>query len=129
MSVTWAAAGRQKVIAPDPIAFFAVELGGNQVIAKSYLVGGGIGADKKAPREYTIRLTLTLTDDAAPVQAFQNGQTFASLRITLFTAAAAEVARYTVTNATVVGYKQTGDGSSHTFDQDLVSKSSSLSVS
>ena len=125
VSGTWAALGGGTAAS----TFFVTVDGETVMNVKSYAVDGAVGAGKKAPREYTIRLTLVLTDDAAPVQAFQNGQTFGSLKIRLFTASGEAVKTYEWANATVVGYGQKGDAASHTLDQDLVLTSTSLTVS
>lgn len=125
VSGTWAALGGGT--APST---FAVEVDGEGVTtAKSYVVDGSLSGDKKAPKEYTIRLTLRLTDNAGPVQAFQNGQTFGSLKITLYNAALEALKVYEWANATVIGYRQTGNAATNTLDQDLVFKSTSLTVS
>ena len=66
------------------------------------------------------------------MQAFQNGQTFASLRISLFDFEGQSLKTYEWKQAIVVGYRQRGDDTTHSsdsFDQDLVFKSSSLTVS
>ena len=124
VSGTWAALGGGT--AP---ATFRVTLGGEDITtARSYVVDGAVLADKKSTKQYTVRLTLGLTDNAAPVQAFQAGQTFGSLTITLYTNDLRPLKVYTWANATVVGYKQTGDASTNTFAQDLVLQSTSLTV-
>jgi hypothetical protein len=122
-SATWAFGGGTAA------ATFAIELDGDPITtAKSYVVDGA-SLDKKSPKEYTIRVTLSLTDNAAPAQAFQNGQTFDSLKITLYTPALEALKVYEWANATVLGYRQTGDAATNTMDQDLVFGSTSLTVS
>ena len=122
---TWAALG-----GGTPATTFSVELDGDNVTtAKSYVVDGAIAGDKKSTREYTIRLTLVLTDNPAPVQAFQNGQTFSSLKITLYNQSLEALRVYQWANATVVGYRQTSNAATNTSEQDLVFRSTSLTVS
>jgi hypothetical protein len=58
----------------------------------------------------------------------QAGQSFSSLKITLYNAELEQLKAYTWANATVVGYRQTGDSSTNSSDQDLVLQSTSLTV-
>ena len=108
-------------------ATFAVELDGETVVtAKGYELNAALtGGDK---REYTLRLSLQLTDNAAPVLAFQSGQTFASASISLLAGDLAILKTYTLVNATVVAYRQAGDAATNTFDQELVLRSRSLTI-
>lgn len=108
-------------------ATFAVQLDGEAVVsAKGYELDATMaGGDK---REYVLRLSLRLTDDAAPAQAFQSGQTFASASVSLLAGDLSVLKTYTLGNATVVEYRQTGDAATNTFDQQLVLRSRSLTV-
>ena len=108
-------------------ATFAVQLDGETIItAKGYELDAALtGGDK---REYTLRLSLQLTDNAAPAQAFQSGQTFASASITLLAGDLAILKTYTLTNATVVAYRQAGDAATNSFVQELVLRSRSLTI-
>ena len=88
-----------------------------------------MSVDKKAPyREYTLRISLALRDNPGPAQAFQNGQTFASAKIDLLSAGLAVLTTYELADATVVAYRQSGDAATNTFDQELVLKSRSLTI-
>lgn len=108
-------------------ATFAVSLDGELVqTAKGYTLDGALVSSKK---EYTLRLSLQLTDNAAPVQAFQNGDTFASAKVELLAANLALLRTYTLANATVVTYRQSGDAETNTFTQELVLRSRSLTIS
>lgn len=109
-------------------ATFAVQLDGETVVtAKGYELDAALtGGDK---REYTLRLSLQLTDNAAPTQAFQNGQTFASASVSLLAGDLTILRTYGLANATVVGYRQAGDAATNTFVQELVLRSRSLTTS
>ncbi|HUG65680.1 MAG TPA: hypothetical protein VMK83_10720 [Gaiellaceae bacterium] len=107
-------------------ATFKVTLDGGLVTtAKGYALDGTLASSKK---EYTLRLSLQLTDNAAPAQSFHNGDTFASAKVDLLGADLAVMKSYTLTNATVVAYRQTGDAATNTFTQELVLKSKSLAI-
>jgi hypothetical protein len=108
-------------------ATFAVQLDGETVVtAKGYELDAALtGGDK---REYTLRLSLQLTDNAAPVQAFQSGQTFVSASITLLAGDLTILKTYTLTHATVVAYRQAGDAATNSFVQELVLRSRSLTI-
>lgn len=109
-------------------ATFAVQLDGETVVtARSYELDAALTAGDKP--EYTLRLSLQLTDNAAPAQAFQSGQTFAAASIDLLAADLRILKTYTLVNATVVAYRQAGDAATNTFDQELVLKSRSLTIS
>lgn len=114
------------------VATFTIRLGSDPVTyATSYELDAAIvSVDKKAPyREYTLTISLALTDNAAPAQAFANGQTFASAQLDLLGADLAVVRTYELTDATVVAYRQGGNAATNTFDQELVLKSRSLAIS
>jgi hypothetical protein len=109
-----------------PPATFQVTLDTEAVTtAKGYTLDGAVVSGK---REYTLRLSLQLTDNAAPVQSFQSGQTFASAKVDLLDASFAVLKTYTLANATVVAYRQSGDAATNTFTQELVLRSKSLTV-
>jgi hypothetical protein len=115
-----------------PVATFAIQLDSEPLTtAKGYDLDAAIvGVDKRGPiREYTLRISLALRDNPAPAQAFQNGQTFASAKIDLLSAGAEALATYELAGATVVAYRQTGDAATNTFDQQLVLKSRTLTIS
>jgi hypothetical protein len=122
VSAAWALIG-----GGTPPATFAVTLDGETVAtAKGYELDAGLsGGDK---REYTLRLSLQLTDNTAPVQAFQSGQSFASASVTLLAADLRILRTYTLANATVVAYRQSGEAGTNAFDQELVLKSRSLTI-
>jgi hypothetical protein len=124
VSGTWAALG-----GGEPATHFVVELNGSDsVFAKAVVVDGAVAPGKKGTKEYAIRITLPLTDNAAPVQAFQSGTTYASLKIIYFNNAFEELKRYEFANATVVGYRQAAVASTNSADQDLILTSTSLTV-
>jgi hypothetical protein len=105
---------------------FQVTLDGEGVTtAKGYALDGALVSGK---REYTLRLSLQLTDNAAPAQSFQNGDTFASAKVELVSVTFAILRTYTLANATVVAYRQSGDAATNTFTQELVLRSKSLTV-
>ena len=106
---------------------FAVQLDGETVVtAEGYELDAGLtGGDK---REYTLRVSLQLTDNPAPVQAFQSGETFASAAIVLLAEDLAVLKTYTLVNAMVVAYGQSGDAAANAFAQQLVLKGRSLTV-
>lgn len=107
-------------------ATFRVTLDGEGVTtAKGYALDGALASGR---REYTLSVSLQLTDNAAPAQSFQNGDTFVSARVELVSGSFAVLRTYTLANATVVGYRQTGDASTNAFTQELVLKSRSLTV-
>lgn len=115
-----------------PVAMFAIHLDSELVAtAKGYeLDSATVNVDKKGPTpEYTLRISLALRDNPAPAQAFQNGQTFASAKIDLLSAGLSVLATYELANATVVAYRQSGDAATDTFEQELVLKSRSLTIS
>ena len=124
VSAAWAAVGGGAGTAPTT---FAVQLDGAAVVtAKGYELDGALtGGDK---REYTLRLSLQLTDDAAAAQAFQSG-TLGSASISLLAADLRILKTYTLVDATVVSYRQSGDAGANAFDQELVLKSRSLTIS
>ena len=107
-------------------ATFQVTLDGEGVTtAKGYALDGALVSGKK---EYTLRLALQLTDNAGPAQSFQNGDTFASAKVELVSGSFAILRTYTLSNATVVAYRQTGDAATNIFTQELVLRSRSLTV-
>ena len=110
-----------------PPATFSVQLDGETVsTATGYeLDAATLAGDKK---EYTLRLSLRLTDNASPAQAFQSGQTFASAAVNLLAGDFAVLKTYTLVNATVVAYRQSGDAATNSFDQQLVLRSRSLTI-
>ena len=108
-----------------PVTFQVMLDGETVTTAKAYAIEGALASGK---REYTLRLSLQLTDDAAPARSFQDGQTFASARIALLDATFAFLTTYTLANATVVAYRQSGDAATNTFTQELVLRSKSLIV-
>lgn len=110
-----------------PPATFSVQLDGETVTtATGYELDGAVLSGGK--REYTLRLSLRLTDNPAPALAFQSGQTFASATITLLAADLSILKTYTLANPTVVAYRQSGDAATNTFDQQLVLSSKSLTI-
>jgi len=114
------------------VAAFAIQLGSEPVtLAKEYELDAAIvSADKKAPYpEYTLRISLQLTDSPGPAQAFADGQTIASVKIDLLGADLAVLRTYELADATVVAYRQSGDAATNTFEQELVLKSRSLTIS
>ena len=109
-----------------PATTFAVTLDGEGIqTAKGYELDGALVSGKK---EYTLRISLQLTDNAAPVQSFQNGQTFATAKVELLAANFAILKTYTLANATVVAYRQSGDAGTNAFTQELVLRSKTLAV-
>lgn len=109
-----------------PPATFAVTLDGELVqTAKGYELDGALVLGEK---EYTLRISLQLTDNAAPAQSFQNGQTFATARVDLLAGNLATLRTYTLTNATVVAYRQTGDTTTKAFTQELVLRSRTITI-
>ncbi|MCZ7588315.1 MAG: hypothetical protein M5U27_05505 [Gaiella sp.] len=108
-------------------ATFAVQLDGETVVtATGYELGAGLSSGDK--REYTLRLSLQLTDNPAPAQAFQSGQTFVSASVSLLAGDLSVLKTYRLANATVVAYRQSGDAASNDFVQELVLRSRSLSI-
>lgn len=115
-----------------PVATFAIQLDSEPLTtAKGYELDGAIvGVDKKGPNtEYTLRISLALRDNPGPAQAFQNGQAFASAKVVLLSTGLAVLTTYELANATVVAYRQSGDAATNTFEQQLVLKSRSLTIS
>ena len=111
---------------------FSVELDGEQLsTAMGYKFDAAIvNANKREQyNEYTLRISLALRDNPAPAVAFQNGQTFASAKINLLGTDSAVLGTYELGNATVVGYRQSGDAATNSFDQELVLKSRTLAIS
>ena len=107
-------------------ATFQVTLDGEGVTtAKGYALDGALVSGK---REYTLRVSLQLTDNAAPAQSFLNGDTFASAKVELVSGSFTVLRTYTLANATVVAYRQGGDAATNTFMQELVLRSKSLTV-
>ena len=110
-----------------PPATFRVQLDGEAVVtATGYELDAALAAGDK--REYTLRLSLRLTDNAAPAQAFQTGQTFASAAVELVASDQTVMKTYSLVNATVIGYRQRGDAGTNTFEQQLVLRSRSLAI-
>jgi hypothetical protein len=126
VSGTWAALG-----GGTPVTTFAVEADGDGITtAKAVAVDGTVVTGKKdVTREYTIRITMRLTSNTAPVQAFQSGQTFASLKILYYDNTLALLKTYDFANATVVGYRQSAEAATPGADQELILRSTSLTVS
>lgn len=115
-----------------PVATFAIHLDSELLTtAKSYeLDAAVVSVDKKGPSaEYTLRISLALTDSPGPAQAFQNGQTFGSAKIELLSAGLGVLTTYELANATVAAYRQSGDAATNTFEQEIVLKSRNLTVS
>jgi hypothetical protein len=113
-------------------ATFSVVLDGDLVsTAKGYGLDAAIvNANKREQyKEYTLRISLQLKDNPAPAEAFQNGQTFASAKINLLSAGSAILKTYELVNATVVAYRQSGNAATNSFDQELVLKSRTLTIS
>jgi len=107
-------------------ATFEVTLDGEGVTtATGYALDGALVSGK---REYTLRVSLQLTDNAAPAQSFQNGDTFASAKVELVSGSFAVLRTYTLANATVIAYRQSGEAATNTFTQELVLRSKSLTV-
>lgn len=105
---------------------FKVTLDGELVTtAKGYALDGALVSGKK---EYTLRVSLQLTNNAAPAQSFQNGDTFASAKVELVSDSFEVLRTYTLANATVVAYRQTGEAATNTFTQELVLRSKSLAI-
>jgi len=105
---------------------FRVELDGEGIFtAIGYELDAVLLGTKK---EYTLRLSLQLKDNAGPAEAFQSGQTFASAKVDLLASDATVLKTYTLVNATVVAYRQSGDASTNTFAQQLVLRSKSLTI-
>jgi hypothetical protein len=122
VSTAWALIG-----GGTPPATFAVTIDGELITtAKGYALDGTLVSGKK---EYTLRLSLQLTDNAAPAQAFQNGDTFEAAKVELVDGSLAVLRTYTLGNATVVAYRQSGDAATNTFTQELVLRSRSLTIS
>ncbi len=110
-----------------PPATFSVTLDGERITtATGYELDGGVLTGDK--REYTLRLSLQLTNNAAPAQAFQAGQTFTTASVELLAADFTTLKTYTLTDATVVAYHQGGDAATNTFHQQLVLKSRLLTI-
>jgi len=61
-------------------------------------------------------------------QSFQSGQTFASAQVALLGTSFAVLRTYTLVNASVVAYRQTGDAGTAAFVQELVLRSKSLTI-
>ena len=121
VSGAWALIG-----AGTPPATFMVTLDTEVVTtAKGYTLDGALVSGK---REYTLRLSLQLTDNPEPAQSFQNGQTFATAKIELLDSSFAILKTYTFANASVVAYRQSGDAGTNTFTQELVLRSKSLTI-
>ena len=113
-------------------ATFSIELDGDPIsTAKAYDLDGAIvTVDKKEQvKEYTLRISLALRANPAPAQAFKDGQTFASAKVNLVAGDYSLLKTYELANATVVAYVQSGDASSNTFNQELVLKSRTLTIS
>ncbi len=107
-------------------ATFAVTLDGEVVqTAKGYALDGALVSGKK---EYTLRISLQLTDNAAPAQSFQSGQTFATARVELLAGNVTTLRSYTLANAAVVAYEQSGDAATNAFTQELTLRSRTLTI-
>lgn len=107
-------------------ATFAVTLDGELVqTAKGYELNGALVAGKK---EYTLRISLQLTDNAAPTESFQSGQTFATAKVDLLAGNFTTLRSYTLTNPVVVAYRQTGDAATNAFTQELTLRSRTLTI-
>lgn len=109
-------------------ATFRVTLDGELVqTAKGYELDAVALASGK--KEYTLRISLQLTDNPAPAQAFQSGQTFASAKVELLAADLSIMRTYTLASADVVAYRQSGDAGTNAFTQELVLTSKTLTIS
>lgn len=109
-----------------PPATFSVTLDGELVqTAKGYELDGTLVSGK---REYTLRLSLQLTDNATPVQTFQSGQTFSTAKVELIAANLTVLRTYTLASATVIAYHQEGDAATTAFTQELVLRSRTLTI-
>lgn len=107
-------------------ATFAVTLDGELVqTAKGYALDGALVSGKK---EYTLRISLQLTGNAAPAQSFQSGQTFATARVELLAGNLTTLRSYTLANAAVVAYEQSGDAATNAFTQELTLRSRTLTI-
>lgn len=107
-------------------ATFAVSLDDELVkTAMGYELDGAVVSGK---REYTLRISLQLTDNAAPAQAFQTGQTFTTARVDLLAGNFTTARAYTLTNASVVAYRQTAAAATNALTQELVLRSRTLTV-
>ncbi len=107
-------------------ATFAVTLDGELVqTAKGYALDGALVSGKK---EYTLRISLQLTDNAAPAQSFQSGQTFATARVELLAGKLTTLRSYTLANAAVIAYEQSGDAATNAFTQELTLRSRTLTI-
>ena len=133
VSGAWGLTGRGAPAGPGAqVAAFAIQLDSEQVTyATGYELGAAmVSADKKdAYKEYTLRISLALTENPGPAQAFQSGETLASAKIHLLSGSLAVLQTYELADATVVAYRQSGDVATNTFDQELVLKSRSLTIS
>jgi hypothetical protein len=112
-------------------ANFAIQLDGETITtAKAYdLHGDIVNPGSKQYREYTLTLTLALKDNPAAAQAFVNGQAFASAKILLLAADQSVLKTYELASAAVVAYRQSDDAAQNVFEQQLVLKSRTLTIS
>ena len=121
VSAAWAA-----LSGGTPPTTFAVTLDGELLTtATGYELDGAVVSGK---REYTLPVSLRLTDNAGPAQAFQSGQTFPSAKVELIAEDLSVLKTYALANATVVGYRQSASAATSAFTQELVLKSKSLTI-
>jgi len=106
---------------------FSVVLDGTPVsTATGYTLDGArVSVDQE---EYTLRISLQLNADAAPAQAFMDGHVYPTAVVNLLDAGLSVLKTYTLTEAKVVSYRQSGDAKTGSFDQQLVLTSDSLFI-
>ena len=113
---------------PGPtVKTFSVVLDGAPVpTATGYQLDGvRVSVDQE---EYTLRISLQLNADAAPAQAFMDGHVYPSAVVNLLDAGLNVLKTYTLTEAKVVSYRQSGDAKTNSLDQQLVLTSDSLFI-
>jgi len=106
------------------VSTWSVLLNEVPVSTSGYVLDGAyVGSDQK---EYTLVLSLPLTDDARPALAFQTGGGSTTAVVNLLDAAGTILKTYALSEASVVSYHQSGVPGS--FDQQLVLKSTALTI-
>lgn len=107
---------------PTP-AFFRIHLDGTQLNARTYEIDGEL---KGATKEYTLSFSTGLTSDAALTAALQPGATYGTATVEIFDATAQPLATYTLGEAKVVTYQQSGNAAAGTVVVNVVVKAKSF---
>jgi hypothetical protein len=107
---------------PTP-AFIRIHLDSTQVNARTYEIDGEL---KGATKDYTLSFSTGLTADASLTAALQPGATYGTATVEIFDFTGQPLATYTLGEAKVATYRQSGDVAAGTFVVNVVVKAKSF---